>query len=115
MLSKKVVDVRPWGSEDWFVTNEKCTVKLLYVKKGKRNSYQYHNNRESEFWHIVSGQVLVTLDDKELTLGQGEDIMVPKRAKHRFYGITDATILEIISGEFDERDIVRLQDDFSRK
>jgi mannose-1-phosphate guanylyltransferase len=43
-------------------------------------------------------------------------VTVPKKAIHRLIGAgTDAIILEISTGDFDEKDIVRLEDDYSRK
>ncbi|MDE1855029.1 MAG: phosphomannose isomerase type II C-terminal cupin domain [Candidatus Micrarchaeota archaeon] len=112
--SKKITDVRPWGGFEQFVNNEKCSVKLLYIKKGKRLSYQYHNHR-SEVWHVVSGRVLMTINGKNLLLGKGGEAVIPVKAKHRGKGLADAVILEIDYGKFDEDDIVRLQDDFNRK
>jgi hypothetical protein len=48
-------------------------------------------------------------------LQTGESITIPKKATHRLIGDgTDAVILEIATGEFDESDIVRLEDDYKR-
>jgi mannose-6-phosphate isomerase len=112
-MRKKIVDKRPWGTFEQFTENEKSTVKLLFVKAGKRLSYQYHNHR-SEFWHIVSGKALLTLNGKNRIMKTGDEVKIPLRAKHRVKGITDAVILEIAAGDFDEADIVRIQDDFGR-
>jgi hypothetical protein len=39
---------------------------------------------------------------------------VPKKVIHRLEGVgTSAIILEISTGDFDEKDIVRLEDDYS--
>lgn len=114
MMGKKIVDFRPWGRFEQFAANEKCSVKLLYVKRGKRNSYQYHVNR-SEFWHIVSGKVIVTLNGRSKRLEAGGEAVIPLRVKHRVFGVTDAVVLELIKGEFYEEDIVRVQDDYGRK
>lgn len=43
-------------------------------------------------------------------------MMIPKIAMHRLIGAgTDAIVLEISTGEFDEKNIVRLEDDYARK
>jgi mannose-6-phosphate isomerase len=112
-MREKIVDKRPWGMFEQFTENEKSTVKLLFVKAGKRISYQFHNHR-SEFWRIVSGKALVTLNGKNRIMKSGDEVMIPLRAKHRVKGITDAVILEIATGDFDEADVVRIQDDFGR-
>ncbi len=104
---------RPWGGFDEFVRNRPMTVKLLYIKKGHRLSYQYHRHR-SEFWRVVSGRIVVTLDGTKLHLGKGDSAHVPRRARHRIEAKRDAVILEIATGKFDEEDIVRLEDDYGR-
>jgi mannose-1-phosphate guanylyltransferase len=50
-------------------------------------------------------------------LKTGETITIPPKTIHRLIGISGqdlAVILEISVGEFDESDIVRLEDDFKR-
>jgi mannose-6-phosphate isomerase-like protein (cupin superfamily) len=105
---------RPWGKFERFTLNEQSTVKLVYVDGDKRLSLQYHNNR-SEFWKVIKGPVKVQLGNDIKTLQTGESITIPKKATHRLIGDgTDAVILEIATGEFDESDIVRLEDDYKR-
>jgi len=109
-----ITEKRPWGRFERFTLNEQCTVKLVYVDGDKRLSLQYHNNR-SEFWKIIKGPVRVQLDNDTKILQTGESITIPKKMIHRLIGAgTDAMILEISTGEFDESDIVRLEDDYRR-
>jgi mannose-6-phosphate isomerase-like protein (cupin superfamily) len=113
-LDKPVVEKRPWGHFERFTLNEPVTVKLVYLDGDKRLSLQYHNNR-SEFWKVVKGPVRVLLNEDSRLLQTGETITIPKKALHRLEGAgTDAVILEVSTGEFDESDIVRLQDDYKR-
>ena len=106
---------RPWGRFERFTLNELSTVKLVYLCRKKRLSLQYHNNR-SEFWKIVKGPVKVQLGNDMKKLRTGETIVIPKKAIHRLIGAgTDAIILEVSLGKFDENDIVRLEDDYKRK
>jgi len=105
---------RPWGHFERFTLNEPCTVKLVYLDGDKRLSLQYHNNR-AEFWKVVKGPVKVQLGDDVKLLQTGETITIPKKAVHRLMGAgQEATILEISTGEFEESDIVRLDDDYKR-
>jgi|SRR5918911_1573238 mannose-6-phosphate isomerase-like protein (cupin superfamily) len=108
-----VTDKRPWGHFERFTLNEVSTVKLIHVNAGKRLSLQYHTKR-SEFWKVISGKVKVTLDESSTVLSQGETITIPTRSAHRIEAINDSIILEISIGEFDEEDIIRLQDDYNR-
>jgi mannose-1-phosphate guanylyltransferase len=87
---------------------------MVYLDGDKRLSLQYHDNR-SEFWKVIKGPVKVQLKEDVKTLQTGDSITIPKKAVHRLIGAgTDAIILEISMGEFDESDIVRLEDDYKR-
>jgi len=113
--SLTIVEKRPWGKFERFTLNEKSTVKLVYLDGDKRLSLQYHNNR-SEFWKVIKGPVKVQLDKDTRMLQEGESITIPKKAVHRLIGAgTDGLILEISIGDFDENDIVRLEDDYRRE
>jgi mannose-6-phosphate isomerase len=109
-----VTEKRPWGMFERFTHNEKSTVKLVYLCGDKRLSLQYHNNR-SEFWKIVKGPVKVQIGEETKLVQEGESLTIPKKTIHRLIGAgNDAIILEISTGEFDETDIVRLEDDYKR-
>ena len=110
MISEK----RPWGHFERYTLNEPCTVKLVYVDSDKRLSLQYHNNR-SEFWKVVRGPVRVQIGDETKLLQTGDSATIPRKAVHRLIGAgSDAVVLEISTGEFDESDITRLEDDYKR-
>ncbi len=105
---------RPWGSFEKFNENERCTVKLLYIKPGSRLSLQYHTKRK-EFWKIVKGSATVEVQNKQSSLIEGDSIIIPSGAKHRIQtSNSDCTVLEISYGSFDENDIVRIEDDYGR-
>lgn len=108
-----LTDKRPWGKFEKFTQNEKTTVKLLYIKKGRRLSYQFHNHR-SEFWKVVVGKIRVVLNKRKIILSEGRSIKIPIKALHRIEGLEDAVVLEIAYGKFDENDIVRVEDDYHR-
>ncbi len=110
-----VVEKRPWGHFERFTLNEPVTVKLVYLEGDKRLSLQYHNNR-SEFWKVVKGPVRVQLDGDTRLLQTGDTTLIPAKSQHRLEGAgVDAIILEISLGNFDESDIVRIQDDYKRE
>ena len=105
---------RPWGKFEKFHENKSCTVKLIYVNANSRLSLQYHKKR-SEFWKIIKGTAMVEIDEKTITLQEGETITIPRQTKHRVLALeNDCIILEIAYGKFDENDIVRLEDDYHR-
>ncbi len=105
---------RPWGSFEKFNENERCTVKLLYIKPDSRLSLQYHNKRK-EFWKIVKGSAKVEVQNEKSSLKEGDDIIIPPGARHRIQASNSGCIvLEISYGSFDENDIVRIEDDYDR-
>lgn len=110
---EKYTEERPWGGFERFTLNELSTVKIITVKAGEAFSLQYHNNR-AEFWKILKGEGLVTVGDETRKTTEDEEIFIPKNTNHRMQGITDISFLEIAMGEFDEKDIVRLEDKYGR-
>lgn len=106
--------IRPWGTEDLFVENKPVTVKLLYVNQGEALSLQYHSKRE-EFWKVVSGSPELIIGTETLHPHVGEEFTVPVLTHHRILAPKDnVTILEISTGDFDENDIVHLEDKYNR-
>ena len=106
---------RPWGEELWITRNAPSMVKIITVFPGELLSLQYHHNRD-EYWHILSGNGKAEIDGKEIDLTSGVDCFVPRETKHRLHGGTENLILlELAFGNFDEADIVRLEDKYGRK
>jgi mannose-1-phosphate guanylyltransferase len=104
---------KPWGRFEQFAQNERVTVKLLHIGRGQRLSYQYHLRR-AEFWHVVAGRVLTTLNGRNRVLSEGGNVAVAPRVRHRIRAIVDSVVLEVATGDFDEGDIVRVEDDYGR-
>lgn len=111
---KPVTTKKPWGSFTRFTNNELSTVKLLYINKGEEFSLQYHTHRE-EFWKIIHGNPEIIIGDKTFHPHEGEEFTVAPHENHRVSAvIDDVVILEISEGEFDEDDIVRIEDKYNR-
>lgn len=105
---------RPWGYFEQFTLNEPSTVKLIVVKEGQRLSYQSHQHRD-EFWRCIKGPLKAVVDGQDVVMNEGDELFVTAGTKHRLVGDqTDGLCLEISFGNFDENDIVRHQDDYSR-
>jgi len=103
----------------------KLSPKILLVKPEARLSWQYHHRR-AETWRVVEGAVGIvrssTDDEGELVrFESGETIVLEKGERHRLIGLEGWGVV----AEFwqhtdpdhpsDEDDIVRVQDDYSRK
>ena len=99
--------------------------KILMVKPEARLSWQYHERR-AEIWRVVEGPVGITRsatdDEGELVRFEaGETIVLEQGERHRLIGLEGWGVV----AEFwqhtdpdhpsDEDDIIRVQDDYSRK
>jgi mannose-6-phosphate isomerase len=107
---------RPWGDFQQFVSNETVTVKVITVQPGHRLSLQRHEHR-GEMWQVLDGPIDVTVDDRQWRAERGEVVWVPRGATHRMgnSGSEPGRLLEVGFGHFDEADIERLEDDYSRQ
>lgn len=107
---------RPWGG--FLVLEDRSThkVKRIWVEPGQRLSYQKHSRR-SEHWIILKGRARVTLQGKEITLGEGDSVDIPVETAHRIENIGEnpLSFVEVQRGDyFGEDDIIRLEDDYGR-
>jgi len=111
---KKYAEERPWGKFEQFSLNEISTVKIISVNPNEELSLQYHNKRE-EFWRVIDGEALIYVGDDILKGKKDDEFFIPIKTNHRIKTENSAVrILEISYGEFDENDIVRLEDKYNR-
>jgi len=106
------------------ITN-RLSPKILIVGPGHRLSWQYHHRR-AEIWKCIDGTIAVItsntdLEDVRHVLKVGDIIKLKQGERHRLIGLDDWGIVAEIwqhtdeLNPSDEDDIVRLQDDYSRK
>ena len=108
-------ETRPWGRFEQFTHNTPSTVKLIYVKPGEELSLQYHHKRR-EFWRVVAGDPIITLDQEVTQAKAGDEFHVRQGQIHRLAGgESEGVILEIAFGDFDEDDIIRVEDVYGRE
>ncbi len=111
-LSKTVK--KPWGKYyDCAEEKGKWHLKVIFVKEGDRFSLQKHEKR-NEFWVIADGKVEAQKGNTITTLEKGETLLIPKNETHRIKALVDSHIVELTFGEHDEKDIIRLEDDYGR-
>jgi mannose-6-phosphate isomerase len=105
---------RPWGDFKRFVLNKKCTVKILTIKPRHRLSLQYHNKRVENWYFLDSG--IVQLGNKKIKVKNGSIIKVKPKIPHRVIALNNPVrFLEVSTGDFNEKDEVKLEDDYGRK
>ena len=107
---------RAWGSFDVLLDEEGIKVKKIVVKSGQRLSLQLHSKRE-EKWFIVEGFASVQVGTDEFDLEVGDSITIRKYEAHRVRnaGLIDLVFIEIQTGNCQEDDIIRLEDDYGRE
>jgi mannose-6-phosphate isomerase-like protein (cupin superfamily) len=115
LLNHRDYEDRPWGSFVRFTLNELSTVKMLYVKAGSRLSLQQHTKR-NEFWHVLRGTGTVQIGETKHEAKAGSEFEILPGTPHRLMGGDEGIwVLEIALGTFDEKDEVRIEDDFGRE
>lgn len=113
-LSNYEKDIRPWGHYERFILNESSTVKIITVDAGEAFSLQTHEHR-AEFWRILKGSGVVTVGENTHTAKPGDQFFIQTGHMHRAEaGPEGLEFLEIAFGQFDESDIIRLQDRYGR-
>ena len=106
---------RPWGSFKQYANNRDCTVSLMTVLPGQRLSLQSHTGR-AELWIVIDDGALVHVGEQERLYNAGDEIWIPANEKHRLScgGKTPVRVLEVAFGNWQQDDIQRYADDYSR-
>jgi len=107
-------EARPWGEFVEFTRNTPSTVKIITVNAGEALSLQTHSKRD-EYWRVLGGTGTIHIGGTDTPVVADDSHFIPRGTTHRITAHTaPVTILEISFGDFDEADIVRLQDNYGR-
>lgn len=106
---------RPWGTFKQFAHNEPCTVSLMTVLPGQRLSLQSHTGR-AELWIVIDDGAVVQVGDEIRTYQAGAEIWIPVNEQHRLSckGELAVRVLEVAFGNWQQEDIQRYEDDYTR-
>ena len=106
---------RPWGSFKQYAHNRDCTVSLMTVLPGQRLSLQSHTGR-AELWIVLDDGARVHVGEEERLYNAGDEIWIPANEKHRLScgGKAPVRVLEVAFGNWQQDDIQRYADDYSR-
>jgi len=111
---KKYTEKRPWGQFEQFTHNEKTTVKIITVNQKQRLSLQYHKKRK-EFWRFLDNPARVTIGKKTIKVKAGSEVVIKRGTLHTVEALNKPVkFLEIAFGNFDENDIIRVEDRYGR-
>ena len=79
-----VMQLRDSVTEQWF-NQTLCTVNDCVVRLGvvQGEFHWHHHDVEDEFFYVVSGRLLIDLDDRTVELLPNQGFTVPKGIRHR--------------------------------
>jgi quercetin dioxygenase-like cupin family protein len=103
-----------WGFEKWLCNNEKYCGKLLFIAKGKKISWHYHEKKDEHFYVHKGKLVVVYSYEKDIEkayqspLNQGDVFHVPIGMVHRLIALEDSEVFEFSTQHFDE-DSIRIE------
>lgn len=105
---------RPWGEQWIYAHNVECTASIARINPNQRLSLQIHSAR-SELWVMLDDGAVVQLGDEIIYPKKGDQIWIPAGTKHRFGSTgTEVRFMEVGFGNWQQEDIVRLEDDYDR-
>ena len=108
--------LKRWGSYEIlnnYSGESSIKIKKLNFLPQKNISYQYHNNRNEE-WFILNGIGEVIIDGVKKEVKSGDKISIKIGEKHSIRSFTNLEVIEIQYGSVcEEEDIIRLEDDWN--
>jgi len=113
-MENKNIVLKPWGNEEIIYSDDKYTIKKLFIKQGHRTSLQYHEYKQ-ETIYVLNGHLKIisnTVNLEYIILYPNTGITIFPNEIHRMEGITDATYLECSTSFLN--DTIRLEDDYNR-
>ncbi len=117
LVKEHIFEHRPWGFFEVLKDTENFKSKVIRINPHAQISYQSHLHRE-EHWTITLGSGDVILNDEVIPVKAGSYVRIPMGAKHRIRNTSDQMLefVEVQLGSyFGEDDIIRYEDDYSRK
>src|SRR5437868_14928312 len=86
-------------TDQWY-NQTLCKVDESVVRLGVvQGEYHWHkHDNEDEFFYVVSGQLLIELEGRTVTLDPGIGFVVPKGVMHRPYAPVRTVILMVENG-----------------
>lgn len=113
-FNKDLVVGKPWGFE-YSVFQQDTSVRVLHIRPGEETSLHCHLNKDV-ILIVLSGIVLVDVNDERFTLVTFESKSIPKKVFHKTFNAIDdeeAVVLEIES-KSDIHDLLRGTDKYNR-
>lgn len=105
---------KPWGYFINLWRERGLNIKTIFLKPRSRLSFQSHRFRD-EVWFLLSGNLDCQIGEKKFRMKKGIPYLISRGIKHRLSALKNGgKVIEISFGKFDEKDIIRYQDDYGR-
>jgi mannose-6-phosphate isomerase-like protein (cupin superfamily) len=82
-----------WGVENWIQVTKDYAFKRLNIDAGKKILNHYHAIKEETFY-IAKGTGIVTFNNKEIHVTEGDIIHIEPNDRHSIEAITDLVVIE---------------------
>lgn len=106
---------RPWGRYFLVHTAPGLWVKTIVVEPWSQLSLQSHEFRR-ETWHVAEAGMKAIIGDETIDLSPNQAYTVDYGVKHRLINPSryEMVVTEVATGEPDESDIIRYEDEYGR-
>ena len=81
------------------IINEEYCKKILVIFPGQTHPEQFHK-KKTETFHILSGEIILKLNNKIIKLKKGNLVTIKKNSKHEFKSLKGAVIEEVSTTHF---------------
>lgn len=88
---------KSWGEFEVLDEDKESLALKLSIKKNHSMSYHCHEKRE-EIWTILSGNGIVTLDDRSFEVKAGDVIKIEPKMMHKITAVSDLNLIEVQLG-----------------
>ncbi len=99
---------KPWGKEIWIAQEREYGGKILIMKGNHHTSQHFHKDKK-ETIYCFKGEVDIVLNDRVVTLKEGDDITLIPRTVHRIIGKANSVLFEVSTPQL--ADVIRLEEE----
>ena len=108
---QETADVK-WGQYMYLFRNHFTMIKLLQIESNRETECVYHENHD-EYIMIAEGIATLYLDDKIITMEQGDSVKINRYQKHKIQNKSDKKLMIVehwLNGTFDHDDKVIIKE-----
>jgi len=99
--------LKNWGKELWIAQEREYGGKILIIRENQSTSQHFHKDKK-ETIYCFKGLVDIMLNDKTVTLKEGDDITLLPKTVHTIIGKKDSILFEVSTPQLE--DIVRISE-----